>query len=183
MTSKDSVYKYLFTSERLGFRVLQEEDLDVMHGIFSDPVVMEFFPSVMTRDQTIEFIKRMQRLYEERAHCFFGVEVLSAEELIGFIGLGYSDFESDFTPVVDIGWRLAQKAWGKGYATEGAERCLLYAKEKLGMKKMHAIAPKINIKSIKVMQKTGLEYVKDFQHPKIPKTSPLKTCVLYESLI
>lgn len=57
-------------------------------------------------------------------------------ELIGFIGLAYQTYESDFTPATDIGWRLKSSAWGKGYATEGAKRCLQYAFEDLKLEKV-----------------------------------------------
>ncbi|MGJ8667045.1 MAG: GNAT family N-acetyltransferase [Patiriisocius sp.] len=35
--------------------------------------------------------------------------------------------ESNFTPAVEIGWRLKQSAWENGYATEAAKACLKYA--------------------------------------------------------
>jgi len=43
------------------------------------------------------------------------------------IGLAFQEYKTKFTPAIDIGWRLKRSAWGKGYATEGAKRCLEYA--------------------------------------------------------
>jgi len=47
--------------------------------------------------------------------------------LIGFIGLAYQTYETEFSPATDIGWRLKETVWGKGYATDGVKRCLEYA--------------------------------------------------------
>ncbi|RZK12370.1 MAG: N-acetyltransferase, partial [Flavobacterium sp.] len=117
---------YLFTSERLGFRNWIEDDIPKMAEINSDPNVMEFFPSLQSAEQTDLFIRRMQQQFEEKSYCYFAVDVLDTDTFIGFIGLSDKDFESDFTPSVDIGWRLSEKQWKKGYATEGALACLKY---------------------------------------------------------
>ena len=50
----------------------------------------------------------------------FAVEVLATGEFAGFIGLWPPAFEAHFTPAIEVGWRLAQRFWGTGYATEGA---------------------------------------------------------------
>lgn len=42
---KDTI-KYIFTSERLGFRNWNLTDIDKMYEINSDEKVMEFFPSI-----------------------------------------------------------------------------------------------------------------------------------------
>ena len=41
--------------------------------------------------------------------------------LIGFCGLAVPNFETEFTPAVEIGWRLGRDQWGNGYATEAAQ--------------------------------------------------------------
>jgi RimJ/RimL family protein N-acetyltransferase len=83
----------------------------------------------------------------------FRVDKLENNEFIGFIGLSEKSFEAEFTPCIDIGWRLSSEEWNKGYATEGAKRCLEYANEVLKLEKIVSIAPKINVKSERVMEK------------------------------
>lgn len=53
--------KYIFTSERLGFRNWHLGDIDKMHEINSDKKVMEFFPGIPTKEQTAEFVERMRK--------------------------------------------------------------------------------------------------------------------------
>ena len=48
--------KYLFTSERLGFRSWFDSDLEELSKINLDAKVMEFFPSRQTEEESTQFI-------------------------------------------------------------------------------------------------------------------------------
>jgi RimJ/RimL family protein N-acetyltransferase len=152
----------------------------LLSEINADVRVMEFFPSTQSEAQTIEFIERMQKQFAEKRFCYFAVDKLENGEFIGFIGLSETTFESDFTPCVDLGWRLKVSAWKNGFATEGAKRCLEYAFNELKFEKIIAICPKVNLPSENVMKKTGMQKVKEFIHPKLLNDDRLKECVLYE---
>jgi len=171
---------YIFKSERLGFRNWVASDKSKMIEINSDPKVMEFFPSIPTSQQTEDFIKRMQKQFLEKGFCYFAVDKLSDNKLIGFIGVSEQTFESEFTPCVDIGWRLSQKEWGKGFATEGAKKCLDFVFNDIGLQKIKSICPVINDKSERVMTKLGMTKKMTFNHPLLTDYKPLEKCVLYE---
>ena len=156
---------HLFKSERLGFRNWESSDIEPMSEINSDEKVMEFFSRTQTKEQTIEFIDRMQKQFAEKEYCYFAVDKLEDNVLIGFIGINLQTFESDFTPCIDIGWRLKSSEWNKGYATEGAKRCLEYASKDLGIKKVYSITPVVNLKSEKIMLNIGMKKVKYFIFP------------------
>lgn len=173
--------QYLFTSARLGFRNWLPADVASMAAINADPAVMEFFPAIQTLQQTEAFIERMQKQIAERGYCYFAVDALADGAFIGFIGLSYQTFVADFTPCTDIGWRLAQKEWNKGYATEGAQRCMYYALQELHLDKVVAMAPKVNVRSINVMQNIGMRETAGFIHPLLANDERLKECVLYET--
>lgn len=172
--------QYLFTSERLGFRDWAENDLKPMHIINSNPLVMQYFPNIEPYEKTEAFITRAKKEYLERQYCYFAVETLHEKEFIGFIGLSYMDFEADFTPCINIGWRLSPQHWNKGYATEGASKCLEYGFDHIKLKKIIAIAPIINLPSIKVMEKIGMKHINNFQHPFLKDYTSLETCAYYE---
>ncbi len=171
---------YLFKSERLGFREWQTTDIPQMADINTDPEVMAFFPNTLTRQQTAEFIERMQKQFALKGFCYFAVDNLEDGAFIGFIGLSEQTFEADFTPCTDIGWRLSKRFWGKGYATEGATKCLSYAFAQLKQKKINAIAPKVNLRSEQIMKKIGMKKVGNFIHPLLINNERLEECVLYE---
>ena len=171
---------YLFESERLGFRNWKESDLSEMAKVNADPEVMKFFPKTQTKDETLAFIMRMQNQFTDNGYCYFAVELLSDATFIGFIGLAYQTYEADFTPCTDIGWRLDKKHWGKGYATEGAKRCLEYAFNELELVSIVAVASKTNIASESVMTKIGMTKVREFEHSLLLDDARLRDCVLYE---
>ncbi|WP_291725379.1 GNAT family N-acetyltransferase [Bernardetia sp.] len=172
--------KYIFTSKRLGFRNWLPSDTEKLFKLNSDKEVMEFFPFLPSLEQTEALIEKMTSQFEKYGFCYFAVDELETNEFIGFIGIAEQNFEADFTPCVDIGWRLDKKYWGKGYASEGAKRCLEFAFEEKGLDAIKSVAPKINQKSIRVMEKIGMQHVKDFKHPALKDDKRLETCVLYE---
>lgn len=171
--------KYLFTSERLGFRNWQEADMEPMSALNADPDVMEYFPAVKSNEETAQFINRMQNLFEEKGFCYFAVDRLDNQSFIGFIGFGWQTWEAPFNPSVDIGWRLSSSNWGNGFATEGATRCLKYGFENLGFEKVNSIASIVNIKSTNVMQKIGMQQVMNFEHSLLLDFPQIKDCVLF----
>jgi RimJ/RimL family protein N-acetyltransferase len=173
--------KYIFTSERLGFRNWHLGDIDKMHEINSDEKVMEFFPRIPTIEQTTEFIERMKKQFEDKGFCYFAVDKLEDNDFIGFIGLSEQTYDADFTPCIDIGWRIKSSEWNKGFATEGAKRCLSYALDNLKLEKIYSIAPKINIRSEHIMSKIGLKKQYEFEHPLLANDERLKYCVLYKT--
>ncbi|MGJ1195646.1 GNAT family N-acetyltransferase [Sphingobacterium spiritivorum] len=173
--------KYIFTSDRLGFRNWDLADIDKLYKINTDRKVMEFFPDVSTKEQTTEFVQRMKRQFEDKAFCYFAVDRLDNREFIGFIGLSEQTYAADFTPCIDIGWRISSTEWNKGYATEGAKKCLDYALNVLKLQEVYAVAPKINLKSEHIMKKIGLKKQYEFEHPLLTNNERLRTCVLYKT--
>ena len=171
---------YLFKSDRLGFRNWLVSDIEKLAVINADKEVMAFFPKTRTLQETKTFIGRMQKQYAEKGYCYFAVDTLADGNLIGFIGLSEQNYVTDFTPCIDIGWRLARSAWNKGFATEGAKRCLEFGFEKLHLNKIYSIAPVANIKSQQVMMKIGMHKVKFFDHPQLLDNARLRKCILYK---
>jgi RimJ/RimL family protein N-acetyltransferase len=171
---------YLFTSKRLGFREWSLNDLDAFYLLNSDEEVMEHFPKTLTKEETKAYIIRLQNQYKIHGHNYYATELKESGEFIGFIGLAYQDFESDFTPNVDIGWRLKKSAWGKGYATEGAKRCLDIAFNQLNLNKIISTCILDNKASEKIMQKIGMQKICEFKHPKLKEYPEIQTCLLYE---
>lgn len=174
------VASYLFTSARLGFRIWKEEDLDDFNVMNADPLVMQHFPAILSAKESKKSMEKQITKYDEKGYCYFAVDELSSGKLIGMIGISDKDFEASFTPCIDIGWRIAKEFWNKGYATEGAKRCLQYAFETLNLHRIISIAPKVNTNSIQVMKKIGMYKIDDFKHPHLLEHKNLVDCVCYE---
>lgn len=173
---------YLFETERLGFRLWQNFDLDDFTAINADLEVMRFFQKPYTQEETQAMMDRMQKLYAERGFCYFAVDHLESKELIGTIGLGWKTFESDFTPCVDIGWRIGKKWWNQGLTSEGAKACLDFAR-KLGLKEVYSYATATNLASIQVMKKIGMNYCYEFDYSELKDYPQLRQCTLYKVVL
>jgi RimJ/RimL family protein N-acetyltransferase len=125
--------KYIFKSERLGFREWMKSDLEELRKMNSDFEVMEHFPKILTKKENEELFDKLELHYKKHNHTYFATEILTNNEFIGFIGLAYQEYRTEFTPAVDIGWRLKKSAWGKGFATEGAKKCLEFGFNQLNL--------------------------------------------------
>ncbi|MFP3422175.1 GNAT family N-acetyltransferase, partial [Bacillus sp. SIMBA_161] len=91
---------------------------------------------------------------------------------IGFIGLLDVNFDIGVKGATEIGWRLDQQFWKRGYATEGAKACLDYAFQELGKTAIYSFTAAINLPSITVMKRIGMEKISEFDHPCVAEGSP-----------
>lgn len=86
---------------------------------------------------------------------------------IGWCGLKY---HAD-TKETDIGYRLLESAWGKGYATESAKACIDYGFKHFHLNHIVGNAMKENTASIQVFKKLGMTYLNDTLIDNIPSVT------------
>jgi RimJ/RimL family protein N-acetyltransferase len=166
---------------RLILRQWKETDHEPFVKLNMDNDVMEFFPSVLTKAETMVQIERLSSHIDRFGYGFFAVERKDNQQFIGFTGLSHPRFESYFTPCVEIGWRLSKANWGRGFATEAAKACLEYGLNDLGIGEIWSFTSVHNVRSEKVMQKIGMIKQGYFEHPLIEDGHILKQHVLYKT--
>jgi ribosomal-protein-alanine N-acetyltransferase len=170
---------YLITTARLGLRRWQPADLEPFTRMNKDPVVMEYFPRLMTAAETAEMVERIDSFFDQHGYGLYAMDLRSTGEFLGYTGFAQPSFESWFTPCVEIGWRLKKEAWGRGYATEAAGACLSHGFSAIGLTKVLSFTAAVNIRSERVMQKIGMTRVGDFEHPAVVPGHVLRPHVLY----
>ncbi|WP_211655364.1 GNAT family N-acetyltransferase [Planococcus alpniumensis] len=171
---------YLFESERLGFRRWKASDRAPFAALNANPDVMEFFPKTLSRTESDALIDRIETHFEEKGYGLWAVERKEDRAFIGFIGLLDVNFDIGIEDATEIGWRLDQQFWKKGYATEGAKACLTYAFDELGKKEIYSFTSTINTPSETVIKRIGMEKAVEFEHPRVTEGSPLRKHVLYK---
>ncbi len=142
-------------TERLQLRPWTLDDHAAFLAIVQDPAVMRYIgPGVIwSAAQVTEFIGRHMELQVRHGYCLWAVCPRERGTLVGFCG-GRPWSETE----VEIGWRLAQACWGKGYATEAARCAVKYLQEACGATRLMAHAQLANTGSIRVMEKLGMRY-------------------------
>jgi RimJ/RimL family protein N-acetyltransferase len=139
-------------SERLLLRWLREDDFEHYAELCRDPEVMRFLGGPLLSD--VEVWRQMAYFmghWHFRGYGIWGVEEKSTGAMVGRIGflnpIGWPAFE--------LGWTLSRDSWGKGYATEGAQRALAYAFTELDRDHVISLIAPDNIASAKVAERLG----------------------------
>ena len=180
VTHIDQGIHHLQTS-RLILRNWKQNDIEPFAILNSDPRVCEFLPNVLSQEETLTSVIKIQSHFKKHAFGLFAVELISTKTFIGFVGLKYFSFDSHFTPSVELAWRLSWENWGQGLATEAAQKVTQYGFKTLGLPEILAITAKNNQRSRRVMAKLGMFTNEDenFLHPQLEYSHPLAEHVLY----
>ncbi|HEY7857550.1 MAG TPA: GNAT family N-acetyltransferase [Candidatus Nanopelagicales bacterium] len=176
-------------TERVRLRAWREGDLPAYAALNADPRVMEFFPAVMGEEESEASARRIMDQHERLGFTMWAVEVVAsargAADFVGFVGLSVPSFDVPFPhlaePCVEIGWRLAADWWGLGIATEAATECLRYAFEDLDLPEVVSFAVTDNARSRAVMERIGMTYDCDFDHPRAAPTDFWRRHALYRA--
>ena len=124
-------------TDRLLLRRWRADDRAPFAALNADPVVMEYFPARAhaRRERRASSIASRPRSTSGaggsgRSRC-----TDDGRAFAGYVGLWPAVFEADFTPAVEIGWRLAAAYWGHGYAPEAARAALAFGFDTLGARR------------------------------------------------
>ena len=138
---------------------------------------MEHLSGLMTREQSDAFIDSSEAFWEEHGYGRWAVEVPGEAECIGFVGI----HTLTYMPKDEIGWRIARRHWGHGYATEAARAALGDGFERIGLDEIVSVTVPANTRSRHVMERIGMKHdpKRDFEHPRFPPGHRLSRHVLY----
>ncbi|HJP90247.1 MAG TPA: GNAT family N-acetyltransferase [Candidatus Limnocylindrales bacterium] len=168
-------------TQRLLLRGWREADLAPFAALNADPVVMEHFPGLLTREECDAFVGRIVDGWLAHGFGLWALERLEDGRFLGFTGLTRPRFDAPFMPAVEVGWRLAREAWGHGYGTESARAALVFGFDAVGLDEIVSFTSPANVRSWRVMERLGMRHdpADDFEHPRVPEGSSLRHHVLY----
>ena len=169
------------TTARLVLRSFRDADREPFAAMNADPEVMAHFPSRLTAAESEAFVDRILARWESDGLGLWAVARGDDGAFLGFVGLAAPGFEAAFTPCVEVGWRFAGEAWGRGYATEAAQAALRFAFEDQGLDEIVSFTTVANARSRAVMERLGMrrDPDDDFDHPNLPAGHPMRRHVLY----
>jgi RimJ/RimL family protein N-acetyltransferase len=171
----------MLRTDRLVMRRWQDGDREPFAALNADPVVMEHFPALLSRDQSDTMIDVIEDGFDQHGFGLWALEIAGTGEFIGFTGLSVVRFDAPFAPAVEVGWRLAQPYWGHGYASEAARAAMANGFDDYGLAEIVSFTYVHNLRSRAVMERIGMtrDPADDFEHPRLPADSRLRPHVLY----
>jgi ribosomal-protein-alanine N-acetyltransferase len=163
----------LFTieTERLFLRPFLASDNEAMFAMDSNPNVHQYLGNkpVTTIEQCDQYIKAIQKQYQDNGIGRFVVQIKDTQEIIGWAGLKFiTEPENNHVNFYDIGYRLAEAHWGKGFGYEVAKAWLEYAFNEMKISVLYASAHTENKGSNKILQKIGMQQSGHYLHHELP---------------
>lgn len=174
--------EFRLETERLVLRDWREDDLDALHRLNSDPLVMATIGPLQDRDAARRSLDRLMVRAARDGHTLWALERKSDGRVIGFCGI-VTGTVSHIENELEIGWRLTSDCWGQSYAREAAEASLRWLAAHRPGQRVCAITLASNARSWRLMERLGMKRdpAMDFGYagPGAPEGSPLKPHVTY----
>ena len=174
MSERDEV-----RTDRLLMRRWRRGDLPAFAAMNADPEVMRHFPATLDRQASDALAERSMDRLERDGVGLWALEVIGTGEFIGFTGLNPMPEGVPGAGGTEVGWRLARRAWHRGYATEAARAAVEVAFARERLPELWSITAVTNTPSQAVMQRLGMTRHADFEHPALPPGHRLRPHVAY----
>lgn len=162
--------EFQIETPRLILRDWREEDWEQFFQLTNTPAVMRWLGGVADEQGMKTARERLESYHREHGHTFWLVERKAdggdlAGKQIGFCGLKRANQQGAPIGDFEIGWRLREDAWGKGYALEAAKAAMASGFEHFGAPHMIALTVDGNSASWGLMQRLGMERRADLDFP------------------
>jgi len=144
-------------TKRLVLTLYTDRDEQNFIDLLTDPVVMRYVDKgPLDNEQAGSLWSRLiNEFYPNGIDTIWAVFAKDDGRYVGNASLRpRPERQSDW----EIGYYLKCAEWGKGFATEIATRLVRYGCEVAGLDEVYATVDKENLASIKVLEKSGLEF-------------------------
>jgi ribosomal-protein-alanine N-acetyltransferase len=156
----------IIETDRLILRPLEHSDAEEMFAMDKNPEVHKYLwqKPVQKIDEVIKVIEYVRTQYEKNNIGRFATIIKETGEFIGWTGIKFVDdhVENGNTNFYDYGYRLNEKFWSKGYATEASKAWLDYGFNQMKIDKMNAYTHSENGASNHILQKVGMKLMEDY---------------------
>ena len=152
-------------TERLILRPLHLNDADDMFAMDSNPKVHLYLGNTpfTTKEESIAYLKNVLQQYEQHGIGRFAMVTKDGNRFVGWCGLKFiTETENNHSHFYEIGYRLKEEFWGKGYAYEAATKWYEYAFSNLKINTLYASAHIDNKGSRRILEKIGLQLKNEY---------------------
>lgn len=167
-------------SPRFRLRTWQESDIDPFMAGLNTPAVMQYLGPLGDRQFYADMYDRYQACLMEFGHCFWIVERVNDNAILGFCGLKrVNSMGTHLRGEFEIGWRLRQDIWGQGYAKEAAIGCFSLAFDRFDASIVYAFTIIGNKASWGLMERLGMERRADLDFTDERFSADLNPAIVY----
>ena len=156
----------IIETERLIMREMRHEDAVSLFEMDNNPDVHKYLwqKPIATIEEIHAYIDLVRNQYISNNIGRFSTIIKDTNELIGWTGLKFVNdhIENGNTHFYDYGYRLNEKFWNKGYATEASKAWLNYGFNQMNIQEMNAYTHAQNGASNHVLQKIGFNFIEDY---------------------
>ena len=152
-------------TDRLLLREMKISDAEKLYEMDCNPNVHKFLwnKPIASIEEVHDYITMVRDQYVKNKIGRFVVIEKESGELIGWAGLKYNTEKvNDKVNFYDIGYRLNENAWGKGYASEVAFAWLDYGFKTMNIDTMMAAAHAENGASNAILKKIGMKITEQY---------------------
>jgi RimJ/RimL family protein N-acetyltransferase len=146
-------------TERLLLRGFRESDFEDYAAMLADPEVGRTLGGVQSRTDAWRSLALISGHWALRGFGFWAVERKSDGAVLGRIGL----WQPEGWPGLEVGWTLASRYWGQGYATEAGRASLDYGFRTFGVDRLISLIAPDNRRSQAVARRLGETKGEPFQ--------------------
>jgi ribosomal-protein-alanine N-acetyltransferase len=141
-------------TERLRLRAPLPGDALALLDLIGDPEVTKYInvATITTLAEAQAVLARLDQRYAARDMIRWAIELVEPNEMIGTVGLLRFDFEHRHA---ELGYDIARRWWGRGFAAEAAGAVIRYGFSILGLHRIEAGVLAENNASVRVLEKLG----------------------------
>ena len=152
-------------TKRLTLRPITEVDAQDLFELDSNSNVHKFLGNnpVKHIDECRAYITSIQEQYKAYGMGRLGIVLKETNEFIGWAGIKFEQNLRKEFDYYDVGYRLKQQHWGKGYATEAAIASLNYGFNDLKLREICAAADINHMASNTILKKIGMQHSGTFE--------------------
>jgi RimJ/RimL family protein N-acetyltransferase len=142
--------------ERICLRLLNDNDVNALFSIFSDPKVMQYWSSMPLEDTKAaqELLASIRDGFQKQTLFQWGISRNVDNTVIGTCTLYHIDTRNRRA---EIGYALGSKYWRKGYMQEALTLLLNYCFHSLNLHRLEADIDPKNTLSIKLVERLGFQ--------------------------
>lgn len=172
----------MIETERLILRPWQEADKPSFDAIINTPAMMAHFGGVTARSRIDALLDAEMARQQRDGHCMWAVEIKEDRTLAGVCGVRIGGHAG--TPVpneLEIGWRIAERHWGRGIAREAASASMAWGWANTDRARICAWTTTANRPSWGLMLRLGMvrRADLDFHHPFYAADDPFGAMIVY----